>query len=98
MKNKFKKDFFIAVHPGEVLQDIIDGSDLTQLGLAKHIGVKHSVINEICRCKRGISAEMAVKLSQALNQSPDFWMGLQAEWELSQVLKHESIEPMKLRA
>lgn len=72
MKSKFKKDFYIAVHPGEVLQDILDSSGLTQVGLARHIKVKHSVINEICRKKRGISAEMAVKLCKALNQSPDF--------------------------
>jgi antitoxin HigA-1 len=42
-------------------------------------------INEICRQKRGISAEMAVKLSCALGASPDFWMNLQKNWELSQV-------------
>ena len=42
---------------------------------------KHSKINEICRGKRGISAEMAVKLGKAFSQTPDLWMGLQNEWE-----------------
>jgi addiction module HigA family antidote len=42
-------------------------------------------VNEICRGKRGISAEMAVKLSLALGASPQFWLNLQKNWELSQV-------------
>jgi plasmid maintenance system antidote protein VapI len=41
--------------------------------------------NEICRGKRGISAEMAVKLSKALGGSPQFWLNLQNNWELSQL-------------
>jgi len=41
---------------------------------------------------------MAVKLSKAFNQSSDFWMGLQDEWELSQLDKQINIEPLKLRA
>jgi antitoxin HigA-1 len=42
-------------------------------------------INEVCRGRRGISAEMAIKLSRALGASPDFWLNLQKNWELSQV-------------
>jgi addiction module HigA family antidote len=42
-------------------------------------------VNEICRGKRGISAEMAVKLSKALGGSPQFWLNLQNNWELSQL-------------
>ena len=82
-----KKDFFIPVHPGEVLQNILDDSGITQTHLALHLGIPHSKINEICRGKRGISAEMAAKLGKAFGQSPAFWMNLQKNWELSQVDK-----------
>ncbi|MCO6432035.1 MAG: HigA family addiction module antidote protein [Deltaproteobacteria bacterium] len=51
------------------------------------IGVLPKTINEICRGKRGISAEMAMKLSQALGASPQFWLNLQNNWELSQLSK-----------
>jgi addiction module HigA family antidote len=58
---------------------------IAQSALATHIGVLSKTVNEICRGKRGISAEMAVKLSLALGASPQFWLNLQKNWELSQV-------------
>ena len=73
------------VHPGEVLQDELEEIGLTQTALAKHIGVLPKTVNEICRGKRGISAEMAIKLSKALGGSPQFWLNLQNNWDLSQL-------------
>ncbi len=73
------------IHPGLVLQDEIEELGITQSALALHIGVLPKTINEICRGKRGISAEIAWKLSQALGASPNFWMNLQTNWELSSV-------------
>ena len=77
------KIHFTSVHPGEVLQDELEEIGLTQTALAKHIGVLPKTVNEICRGKRGISAEMAMKLSKALGGSPQFWLNLQNNWELS---------------
>jgi addiction module HigA family antidote len=74
---------FTPVHPGEVLRDELEEIGLTQTALAKHIGVLPKTVNEICRGKRGISAEMAMKLSKALGGSPQFWLNLQNSWELS---------------
>lgn len=76
---------YTPVHPGEVLKDELDEVGLTQSALAKHIGVWPKTINEICRGKRGISAEMAMKLSKALGGSPQFWLNLQNNWEISQL-------------
>ena len=76
---------FTPVHPGEVLQDELEEIGLTQSALAKHIGVLPKTINEICRNKRGISAEMAMKLSRAFGGSPQFWLNLQTNWELSRI-------------
>mgnify|MGYP000893591853 FL=1 len=73
------------VHPGEVLKDELDDIGLTQSALATHIGVLPKTINEICRGKRGISAEMAMKLSKALGGSPQFWLNLQNNWEISKI-------------
>jgi len=73
------------VHPGEVLQDELEEIGLTQSTLAKHIGVLPKTVNEICRGKRGISAEMAMKLSKALGGSPQFWLNLQNNWDISQL-------------
>ena len=79
------KIHFTPVHPGEVLQDELEEIGLTQTALAKNIGVLPKAVNEICRGKRGISAEMAMKLSKALGGSPQFWLNLQNNWDLSQL-------------
>jgi len=76
---------FTPVHPGDVLRDELEEIGITQTALAKHIGVLPKTINEICRGKRGISADMAMKLSKALGGSPQFWLNLQNNWELSQL-------------
>ena len=73
------------IHPGLVLQDELDEIGLSQAELARHIGVLPKTVNEICRGKRGISVEMAWKLSRALGASPHFWLNLQKNWELSSV-------------
>ena len=87
---------FTPIHPGEVLKDELEEVGLTQSALAKHIGVLPKTINEICRGKRGISAEMAMKLSKAFGGSPQFWLNLQNNWELSQLNKtsFQSIKPI----
>jgi addiction module HigA family antidote len=87
-----------AVHPGEVLIDELEELGLSQSALAAHIGVLPKTINEICRGKRGISAEMAVKLSQALGASPNFWLNLQNNWELSQIQKSGFKKVQKIAA
>lgn len=79
------KRHITAVHPGLVLKDELDESKISQSTLARKIRVLPKTINEICRGKRGISAEMAVRLSRALGASPQFWLNLQKNWELSQV-------------
>ena len=76
---------YTPVHPGEVLKDELEEVGLTQSALAKHIGVLPKTINEICRGKRGISAEMSMKLSKALGGRPQFWLNLQNNWEISQL-------------
>lgn len=89
-----KKSHITPVHPGEVLKDELEEVGLTQSTLAEHIKVLPKTVNEICRGKRGISAEMAMKLSKALGASPQFWLNLQNNWELSQLnlSKFETID------
>lgn len=79
------KSHLTPVHPGEVLKDELEEIGMTQTALANHIGVLPKTVNEICRGKRGISADMAMKLSKALGGRPQFWLNLQNNWELSQL-------------
>jgi antitoxin HigA-1 len=86
------------VHPGMVLQDELEEIGISQSTLAQHIGVLPKTINEICRGKRGISAEMAWKLSRALGASPNFWLNLQNNWELSEVSRDRFEKVKKIAA
>lgn len=82
------------IHPGAVLRDELEEIGVSQSALAEHIGVLPKTINEICRGKRGISADMALKLSQALGATPYFWLNLQNNWELSQISNPPKIKPL----
>jgi addiction module HigA family antidote len=82
---KYAGDFPIAVHPGDILQEMLDERGITQMLLAKHLNTDVARINEICRHRRGVSAQMAVLLSKAFGTSADLWLNLQKSWELSQV-------------
>ena len=87
----------VAAHPGEVLQMILIEHGITQTELARNLGTVQTKISEICRAKRGISAEMAMKLGKVLNMSPNIWLNLQKNWELSQVDKSKlsKVKPFK---
>lgn len=96
----FKPRRPIAVHPGDILQEILDENGITQSRLASHLGETQSKINEICRRKRGITPDMAMKLGRAFDQSALFWLNLQKNWELSQLDEsaYLQIEPILLPA
>ncbi len=93
-------NFPIAVHPGEMLQEMMEKNELSQAQLARHLKMDPSKINEICKGRRGVSAEMAVILAKAFGGSASTWMNLQKNWELSQVDESvvEDVEPLKRRA
>jgi addiction module HigA family antidote len=71
------------VHPGEVLRE----EYLKPLGLSQHrlvldIGVDPCRINEIVAGRRSVTANTALRLARYFNTSPEFWLGLQAQYDL----------------
>lgn len=90
----------IAVHPGEILQEILDQNAITQSLVAQRLNMAQSKISEICRGKRGVTPDMAMRLSRLFGQSPLFWLNLQEDWELSRLdeAAYSSIEPLRLVA
>ena len=70
-------------HPGEVLlEEFLKPGDTTQVDFARKLGVPVQRINTIINGKRGITAETALKLSKALDTTPEFWMNLQSTYDL----------------
>ena len=53
------------------------------------ISLPPSIIHDICDGKKDINALLAMKLSRALGASPQFWLNLQNNWEISQIKESE---------
>jgi addiction module HigA family antidote len=71
------------VHPGEVLQEeFLTPMSLSQHRLALDIGVDPRRINEIVLGKRSVTANTALRLARYFNASAEFWLGLQAQYDL----------------
>jgi addiction module HigA family antidote len=78
----------VTTHPGEVLQvEFLEPLGISQSELARHIGVMPYVVCELVRGKRGVSPRMAFMLSRALGTSPEFWIGLQTDHDLSKLMQ-----------
>ncbi len=70
-------------HPGEILlKEFLEPLGRTQVQLAKAIGVPVQRVNTIISGRRGVTAETALLLSRELKTTPEFWMNLQAAWDL----------------
>ena len=79
-------------HPGVVLlKDFLEPLGMTQMELARSIGVSVQRINTLIAGKRGITAASALLLSQKFKTTPEFWMNLQNAWDL-----YEAAQDLKL--
>ena len=86
-----------SIHPGEVLlEEFLMPLDISQNRLARAMGVPPRRINEIVHGKRAISADTAIRLSRAPGTSEQFWMGLQADYDLEEARKAAQSELNKV--
>ena len=71
------------IHPGEILlEEFLKPMGLSQNQLANDIGVPPRRINEIVHGKRRITADTALRLARYFKMSPQFWLGLQMDYDL----------------
>jgi addiction module HigA family antidote len=71
------------LHPGEVLfEEFMLPMKISQNELGRALGVSPRRINEIVHGKRGITADTALRLARYFGSSAQFWMGLQADYDL----------------
>jgi len=79
-----------AIPPGEMLlEEFLKPLGLGQVEAARRLGISLNRLNEIVLGKRGISADTALRLGRLLKTSPQFWMRLQADWDLHEAMKRE---------
>jgi addiction module HigA family antidote len=70
------------IHPGEYLREALEELGMTQAALAKTIGVSPMRISHVVREERPLTADLALRLGRAFGQSPQYWLNLQAGYEL----------------
>ena len=89
-------------HPGEMLrEDFLPDFGLTVAGLAEAIGVSRQSVNELLRERRGVSPEMALRLSRLFGNSAEFWLNAQRAvdlWDAGQAVKDDvgRIKPLRV--
>ncbi|MGH8658709.1 MAG: HigA family addiction module antitoxin [Gammaproteobacteria bacterium] len=75
-------------HPGEILlEEFLNPAGITQTAFAKKLGWTRARLNELIKGKRGITAEAALDLAEALGTSAKLWMNLQASYDLDLAMK-----------
>lgn len=85
-------------HPGEILKhEFLDPLGLSAIGLAKAIGVPRTRIERLVKEQTGVTPDTALRLSKALGTTPEFWMNLQAGFDMAAARKSvdlSGIEPL----
>ena len=93
-----------AVSPGEILpEEFLRPLGISQYRLAKALTVPARRINEIVQGKRAVTADTALRLARFFSTTPEFWLGLQSDYELETAKTQageslEAIEPHRADA
>lgn len=80
---------FDPPHPGKILREYL--ADMSVTDAARHLRVTRAALSRILNGSAGISADMALRLSEALGTSPDLWAGMQSQYDLWE----SSLKPRK---
>tara|TARA_R110002096_G_scaffold346936_1_gene540431 strand:+ start:387 stop:704 length:318 start_codon:yes stop_codon:yes gene_type:complete len=72
-----------AVHPGQILKQELAELDITPTEFSRQIGVPPNRISQIIGGKRSITGDTALRLGHWFGNEPEFWMNLQAQFDLA---------------
>jgi addiction module HigA family antidote len=87
-----KKNGMPAVHPGEIMrEDILPEVGLSVTATAKALGVSRQMVHDILAERRPLSAVMCLKVARLFGSSPEFWMRLQAEYDLKKAARDRKV-------
>jgi addiction module HigA family antidote len=77
-------DMYDPAHPGEILNGWIDDLNLSVTAFAAHIGISRPMLSRILNGHAAVSADMDVRLAEALGTTPGYWLKLQTQRDLWQ--------------
>jgi addiction module HigA family antidote len=87
-----RKNALPPVHPGEILrEDILPEIGLSVTAVAKALGVSRQMLHDILAERKPLSAVMCLKVSRLLGSTPEFWMRLQAEYDLKKAAQNKKV-------
>ncbi len=81
-----------VAHPGRLLKQELSARKLSANRLAIDIGVPSGRITDILNGRRAISADTALRLGRYFGNEPQFWLGLQSQYEIAQVERERGDE------
>jgi addiction module HigA family antidote len=71
-----------AIHPGEFLREILEGRGVSQAQFSRAIGMSPMRISHVIKGTRPVTAELALLFGKAFGQTPQYWLNLQAAYDL----------------
>ena len=87
------------IHPGEILEEeFLKPLNITAYRLAKETNIPPTRISEILKHRRRITADTALRFSKYFGNSPDFWLGIQIEYDLREEMKKHKKDIESIRA
>lgn len=90
------------LHPGKIVKETcVIATELSVTEVAKKLGVDRTTFSRLINGHAGISPEMAIRLSIALNTSPTLWMNLQRDYDLwftNQLHPTFNVDPFRIAA
>ena len=87
-----KRNALPPIHPGEIIrEDILPEIGLSVTATAKALGVSRQMVHDILAGRKPLSAVMCLKVSRLFGSTPEFWMRLQAEYDLKKAAQDKEV-------
>jgi antitoxin HigA-1 len=87
-----RKNRLPPVHPGEIIrEDVLPEVGLSVTDAAKALGVSRQMLHDILAERKPLSAVMCLKISRLLGSTPEFWMRLQADYDLKKAAQNKDV-------
>ena len=90
-------DMHNPAHPGELLAGWLEDLNQTVTAFAAHIGISRVMLSRVLHGHAAVSADMDLRLSEALGTSPGYWLALQVQRDLWSAREHAKERPPIMR-
>ena len=87
-----RKNGLPPVHPGEIIrEDVLPEAGLSVTATAKALGVSRQMVHDILAGRKPLSAVMCLKVARLFGSTPEFWIRLQAEYDLKKAAQNKKV-------